>query len=66
MIKNILSFNGYGDSKIQNYFFIKRLKKIKNHFLINKKDLKCKIIISKLLYKIKKNINYMKNKLCCT
>ncbi|WP_211119134.1 30S ribosomal protein S15 [Candidatus Carsonella ruddii] len=63
MIKNILNNKGFGDPKIQNFFLIKRLKKIKNHFLINKKDLKCKIVISKLLCKIKKNINYMKNKL---
>ncbi|AFP83935.1 hypothetical protein [Candidatus Carsonella ruddii] len=54
MCKNI------GNNKIQNYFLIKRLKKIKFHFINNKKDLKCKIIISKIISKIKKNINFIK------
>ncbi|BFI90900.1 hypothetical protein [Candidatus Carsonella ruddii] len=52
-----------GNIKVQNYFLIKRLKKIKIHFLVNKKDLKCKIIINKIIFKIKKNINFIKNKI---
>ncbi|MBY0585409.1 hypothetical protein K5B08_00675 [Candidatus Carsonella ruddii] len=61
LINTIIEKNGYGDLKIQNYFLIKKLKKIKFHFNNNKKDLKCKIIINKIIYKIKKNINFMKN-----
>lgn len=63
MINNIILNNGYGNLKIQNYFLVKKLKKIKSHFLKNKKDLKCKIIINKILFKIKKNINFLKNNL---
>ncbi|WP_433928088.1 hypothetical protein [Candidatus Carsonella ruddii] len=62
-LNKLIEKNGYGNLKIQNYFLIKKLKKIKNHFFNNKKDLKCKIIINKLMFKIKKNIDFMKNSL---
>ncbi|MFI4883761.1 MAG: 30S ribosomal protein S15 [Candidatus Carsonella ruddii] len=63
-MKNKLLFNkNFGEIKIQNYFIIKKIKKIKMHFLKNKKDKKCKIIISILLNKIKKNIFYIKKKI---
>ncbi|AQU89502.1 hypothetical protein [Candidatus Carsonella ruddii] len=63
ILNNIIIKKGYGELKIQNYFLIKKLKKIKFHFLNNKKDLKCKININKIIFKIKKNINFMKNSL---
>lgn len=63
MINKIINKFGFGNIRIQNYFLIKKLKKNKNHFLKNKKDLKCKIIINKLLSKILKNINLIKNSL---
>ncbi|MFI4870125.1 MAG: 30S ribosomal protein S15 [Candidatus Carsonella ruddii] len=63
-MKNKLLFNkNSGKIKIQNYFIIKKIKKIKIHFLKNKKDKKCKIIINILLNKIKKNILYIKKKI---
>ncbi|MFI4878717.1 MAG: 30S ribosomal protein S15 [Candidatus Carsonella ruddii] len=63
-MKNKLLFSkNSGEIKIQNYFIIKKIKKIKMHFLKNKKDKKCKIIINILLNKIKKNIIYIKKKI---
>ncbi|MGK2916046.1 MAG: 30S ribosomal protein S15 [Candidatus Carsonella ruddii] len=63
-MKNKLLFNkNSGEIKIQNYFIIKKIKKIKIHFLKNKKDKRCKIIINILLNKIKKNILYIKKKI---
>lgn len=60
---NKLFLKNCGNIKIQNYFLIKKLKKIKKHFLFNKKDLKCKIVISIIFSKLKKNIKYLKNKI---
>ncbi|MGK2931045.1 MAG: 30S ribosomal protein S15 [Candidatus Carsonella ruddii] len=63
-MKNKLLLNkNSGEIKIQNYFIIKKIKKIKVHFFKNKKDKKCKIIINILLNKIKKNIIYIKKKI---
>ncbi|XRA05496.1 MAG: 30S ribosomal protein S15 [Candidatus Carsonella ruddii] len=64
MKNKLLLFNkDSGNIKIQNYFIIKKIKKNQVHFLKNKKDKKCKIIINILLNKIKKNIIYIKKKL---
>ncbi|WP_211118969.1 30S ribosomal protein S15 [Candidatus Carsonella ruddii] len=63
MNKKFIINKGFGEIKIQNFFLIKKIKKIKNHFFINKKDLKCKILISKIFHKIKKNIIYLKKKI---
>ncbi|BCG49301.1 hypothetical protein [Candidatus Carsonella ruddii] len=63
LISEIILQNGFGHFKVQNYYLIKKLKKIKYHFTYNKKDIKCKIIINKILHKIKKNIFLIKNSL---
>ncbi|WP_211118346.1 hypothetical protein [Candidatus Carsonella ruddii] len=60
MNNNYIINKGFGEIKIQNFFLIKKLKKIKNHFFLNKRDLKCKILISKIFHKIRKNIFYLK------
>ncbi|WP_432771783.1 hypothetical protein [Candidatus Carsonella ruddii] len=62
-INRIVLQNGFGHFKVQNYYLIKKLKKIKYHFTYNKKDTKCKITINKILHKIKKNIFLIKKSL---